>query len=121
MFKVEKVSDNRVHIEISGKITSEEMRVGIDELIASSDQITNGSMRGLIHDFDLPSLGAFAVELSRLPSLFGLVRKYDRTAVITDKEWVRKASEIEGMLIPGFEVKAFGLDEEAEAEAWLSK
>jgi len=25
------------------------------------------------------------------------------------------------MLIPGFEVKAFGLDEEAEAEAWLSK
>src|SRR5690554_7691881 len=91
MFKVEKVSDNRVHIEISGKITAEEMRVGIDDLIASSDQITNGSMRCLIHDFDLPSLGAFAVELSRLPSLFGLVRKYDRTAVITDKEWVRKA------------------------------
>src|SRR5690554_7192972 len=78
-------------------------------------------MRALIHDFDLPSLGAFAVELSRLPSLFGLVRKYDRTAVITDKGWVRKASEIEGMLIPGFEVKAFGLDEEAEAEAWRSE
>src|SRR5690554_5139856 len=121
MFKVEKVSDNRVHIEISGKITAAEMRVGIDGLIASSAEVTNGNMRAVIRDLNLPTLGACAVELSRLPSLFGLVRKYDRTAVITDKGWVRKASEIEGMLIPGFEVKAFGLDEEAEAEAWLSK
>lgn len=121
MFIVEKAADNRVHIEISGKITSEEMRVGIDALIASSDAVTNGEMLCLIHGFELPSLGAFAVELSRLPSLFGLIRKYDRAAVITDKEWVRKVSEFEGMLIPGFEVKSFALDEKAQAEAWLVK
>src|SRR5690554_8211304 len=104
MFKVEKVSDNRVHIEISGKITAEKMRVGIDDLIASSDQITNGSMRALIHDFGLPTLDELAVELSRLPSMFGLVRWYYRTAVRTYKGWVSKSSEKAGMLIPCYKV-----------------
>lgn len=121
MFTVEKVAGDRVNIEISGKIRSEEMKIGIDELIARSDDVTNGKMFCVVHDLELPSLGAFAVELSRLPSLFGLLRKYNRAAVVTDKNWVRKVSEMEGMLIPGFDVKGFDLDEKAEAEVWLAQ
>jgi hypothetical protein len=29
-------------------------------------------------------------------------------------------SEIEGALFPGLEIKAFNIDQKAEAEAWLS-
>ena len=74
-----------------------------------------------VNDFQLPTLGAIAVEFSRLPQLFGLIGKFDRAAVLADKNWVRKVSEIEGALIPGLDIKSFELDQEAEAEAWLAE
>ncbi|MCP4341496.1 MAG: STAS/SEC14 domain-containing protein, partial [Desulfobulbaceae bacterium] len=71
-------------------------------------------------DFHIPSLGAIRIELSRLPSMFGLIRKFVRAAVLSDKMWIQKVSELEGALIPGLEIKAFDRDQREEAEAWLS-
>ena len=51
--------------------------------------------------------------------MFGLIRKFDRAAVLTDKTWLKKASELEGALFPGLEIKAFDRDQKEEAEAWL--
>jgi hypothetical protein len=72
-------------------------------------------------DFHLPSLGAIAIEFSRLPSMFGLIRKFKKAAVLTDKNWIQKASELEGLLIPGIDIKAFNRDQKEEAESWLSE
>ena len=52
--------------------------------------------------------------------MFGLLGKFDRAAVLTDKAWLKGASELEGALIRGLEIKAFPLEQRAEAEAWLS-
>ena len=51
--------------------------------------------------------------------MFGLMKKFNRAAVLTDKTWVKKVSEFEGILFPGLEIKAFDIDQKAEAEAWL--
>ncbi len=48
------------------------------------------------------------------------MKKFDRAAVLTDKTWLKKVSEFEGVLYPGLEIKAFNRDQKAEAEAWLS-
>lgn len=120
MFKVFKNGTDRLDIELSGKLNTEEMKVALDELCDKSKDIENGMMLYEIIDFHLPSLGAIAVELSRLPAMFGLLKKFDRAAVLTDKTWLKKVSEFEGHLIPGLEIKAFGRDQKGEAEAWLS-
>jgi hypothetical protein len=39
---------------------------------------------------------------------------------LTDKTWLKKASELEGALFPGLEIKAFNRDQKAKAEQWLS-
>jgi hypothetical protein len=96
------------------------MRVALDELENKSKNIENGKMLYEIIDFHIPSLGAIGVEFSRLPALFGLMKKFDRAAVLTDKAWLKKVSELEGVLYPGLEIKAFNRDQKAEAEAWLS-
>ena len=70
-------------------------------------------------DYHLPSFGAIGIEFSRLPSMLGLMKKFDRAAVLTDKAWLKIASEIEGALYPGLEIKAFSRDQKVEAEAWL--
>ncbi len=120
MFKVIPNGINRLDIELSGKLNTEEMKVALDELTSKSKDIINGKMLYEITDFHFPSLGAIAVEFSRLPSLFGLIKKFNRTAVITDKIWIKKVSEFEGALLPSLEIKAFNRDQKAEAEAWLS-
>ncbi|WP_324731280.1 SpoIIAA family protein [Pseudomonas paeninsulae] len=119
MFKVMRNGENRIDVEFSGKLDSAEMRVALDELIEQSEGIEHGLMLYRIGDFSLPTLGALAVELSRIPQLFRFVRRFDRMAVVAGKEWLRKASELEGALIPGLQIKAFDLTQEEQAEAWL--
>ncbi len=120
MFKVEQNGVNRLDIQLSGKLDTEEMKVALDELVSKSKEIEKGKMLYDIVDFHLPSLGAIAVEFSRLPSMFWFIKKFDRAAVLTDKDWIKKVSEFEGMLIPGLEIKAFDRDQREEAEVWLS-
>ena len=111
---------NRLDIEPSGKLDAEEMKIALDELVSKSKDIENGKMLYDIIDFHLPSLDAIVIEFSRLPSMFGLMKKFDRAAVLTDKAWLKKVSELEGILYPGLEIKAFDRDQRVEAEAWLS-
>ena len=98
MFKVTQNGPNRLDIELSGKLNSDEMMVALDDLIAKSQGIENGVMLYDVVDFHLPSLGAIGVELSRLPSMLGLMKKFNRAAVLTDKIWLKKVSEFEGAL-----------------------
>jgi hypothetical protein len=121
MFRVTPNGANRLDIEFSGKLDSDDMKAAIDDMVGKAEDIEHGRMLYRIGDFKLPTLGAIGVELSRLPKLFGLIRNFDRVAVLADKNWVKTASEIEGALIPGLEIKAFDSDEEAEAEAWLAE
>lgn len=120
MFKVEQNGVNRLDIQLSGKLNTEEMKIALDELVSKSENIENGKMLYDIIDFHFPSLKAIAIEFSRLPSMFGLIKKFDRAAVLTDKTWLKKVSEFEGALFPGLEIKAFSRDHKAKAEAWLS-
>ena len=120
MFKVERHGMNRLNIWLSGKLDTEAMKIALDELINKSKNIENGRMLYEIEDFHLPSLGAIAIEFSRFPSMVGLMKKFDRAAVLTDRTWLKKVSEFEGALFPGLKIRAFGRDQKAEAEAWLS-
>ena len=120
MFKVNPNGPNRIDIEISGKLDSKAMKIALDELTAKSEGIKHGQLLYRIDNFEIPTLGALAVELSRIPELFRLIGRFDRAAVLSSKKWIQNASEIEGALMPGLEIKAFDLDEEAEAEMWLA-
>ena len=121
MFEVEKKGTNRIDIDFSGKLDKYEMKAALDELFSSAKDIQHGRMLYRIRNFDLPTLGAIGVELSRLPEAFRFIKKFDRAAVLADENWVKKASEIEGTFIPGLKIKAFNLDEEAQAENWLAE
>jgi hypothetical protein len=119
MFKINQNGENRLDIELGGKLNAEQMRIALDELVEKSKNIEKGKMLYDVINFHLPSLEAIAIEFSRLPSMFGLLKKFDRAAVLTDKTWLKKVSEFEGAFFPGLEIKAFDRDQKEEAEAWL--
>ena len=120
MFTVTAEGANRIDIEFSGKLDSEEMKFALDELVSKSQDIEKGRMLYRVGDFRLPTLAAIGIEFSRLPSMFGLIRKFERCAVLADQAWVQAISEIEGALIPGIEIKGFNSDQKVEADAWLA-
>ena len=120
MFKVIPKGPNRIDLELSGKLDAEQMKSALDELVSKSATIKNGKMLYDVVDFQIPSLDAIAIEFSRLPSMFGFLAKFKCCAVLTDKTWLKKASELQGLLFPGLEIKAFSRDQRAEAEAWLA-
>ena len=120
MFKVARVDESRLDIEMSGKLNSEQMKIVLDEIVGKSEGIENGRMLYDVVDYHLPSLGAIGIEFLLLPSMLGLMKKFDRAAVLTDKAWLKKVSEIEEALYPGLEIKAFSRYQKVEAEAWLS-
>ena len=93
----------------------------LDELVARSANVMGGRMLYRITDFAMPSMAAAAVELRRLPQLFGLIRRFDRCAVISDAGWIRRAAEVQGALIPGLTVRSFTPEAGAEAAAWLDE
>lgn len=121
MFNVKAIGADRVDIEVGGKLDSEEMKLGLDELSSKVKGIKHGRMLYRLRDFEFPTLGAIGEELFRIPELFKIVGHFDRAAVLADEQWIRTLSELEGALIPGLKIKAFGLAEEEKAQAWLAQ
>ncbi len=120
MLKVTKIRDNRLDVDIGGKIDAEQMQQVMDELIPMIEEIDHGKFLYRIGELQIPTLGAIGVELQYVPKLFRLLRHIDRIAVVCDQDWIQNWANIEGKLIPGLEMKSFDLEEEDEAEAWLA-
>lgn len=120
MLNISKPSVNRVDIELTGALDTEAMRTALDRLIAVAEGITHGKMLYKVFDFEMPTLGAMAVELYRMPKLFGLIGKFEKCAVLSDTAWIRTAAEIEGAVFRSLEIRSFALTDAETAEAWLN-
>ncbi len=120
MLKVTKNGKNRLDIEFSGKLDSNDMKIALNDMINYAEDIEHGRMFYRIQEFDVPTLGAMVVELYRLPEIFKFMKKFERAAILVDKKWLKKAAEIEAVFMPWLAVKTFDLDEHAQAEEWLT-
>ncbi|MGZ2259574.1 STAS/SEC14 domain-containing protein [Roseobacter sp. A03A-229] len=119
MLKISKPSPDRLDLELSGALDKEAMQAGLDDLIEKSVDITHGKMLYKVLDFEMPTMGALAVELQHMPKLFSLIGKFDKCALLSDIGWLRTAAEIEGAVIPSLEIKSFPLSAVVAAEDWL--
>ena len=81
MFSVTQNGANRVDIVLDGKLDSDAMKVALDELAEKTKNVKNGRMLYRVKDFQLPTMGAMAIEFSRLlelQTIFGSDRRYVR-------------------------------------------
>jgi|SRR5688500_14402625 len=120
MISITRPQPDRLDVTFAGKLDADAMRTALDQLVEQSQDIENGRMLYSIGDFDFPSFGAVAVEISRIGQMLRVFRRFRRVAVVADAAWVRGISQFEGALFPGMEVKAFPEARRGDAEAWLA-
>jgi len=119
MFDLSHDDKGFVRLNIGGKVDETEMKTGLEAFLAIVESADKTDFLYTIGDFEFPALQAIAVELGYLPRLFSSLSKIGKVAVVADQAWLRKAADIEGMLIPGLTIETFPPDGEDDAVAWL--
>ena len=61
MFTVKPNGPNRVDIEFSGKLDSDEMKAALDELVDKTQGVENGRMLYRVGEFKLPTISAMVI------------------------------------------------------------
>ena len=109
-----------VGIRASGKVTGDDYK---SVLIPAVEAALEGGHRVrllyLLGD-DVEGMGLTAGAAWQDTKVgLGHYNRWEKVAVVSGKDWLRHSVGIFGYLIPG-DVKAFALEEEAEARAWVA-
>jgi hypothetical protein len=115
---IEGLPDNVVGFSARGTLSSDDYEKvlipAVDRALESHDKLRLLSVLG--GQFEGLTAGAIWDD-TRVG--FSHVTRWEKIAVVTDKDWLRHSVDIFGYLIPG-EVKAFAESEEATARSWVT-
>ena len=109
--------DEVVGVKASGEVTGDDYRTVL--LPAVEEALEGGRKLRFLYVLgdDVTGFSAGAAWQDTKVGM-GHYDRWEKVAVVSDKEWLRHSVEIFGYLIPG-EIKAFTLDKEAEARRWV--
>lgn len=119
MFTTEVDPSGIVIVDVTGKIDGLAMETGLEVFFASTPGREHLDILYRVHDVDLPTLGAIAVELQYLPALFGVLARMRKVALIADQHWVEVAAKAEAGIFRSIEFGFFKPGQELAAREWL--
>jgi SpoIIAA-like len=116
--RLDDLPDSVVGIKASGRVTGDDYRKvlipAVETALASGQKVRVLYVLG----DDVTGMSAGASWQDAKVGM-GHYNKWEKVAVVSDKEWLRHSVDIFGYLIPG-EVRAFAVAAEAEARAWVA-
>ena len=116
--RITDLPDNVIGFRARGKLNSDDYEKvlipAVDHVLEDHDKVRLLYILG--GEFDGLTAGAVWDD-TRVG--FSHVTRWEKIAVVADKDWLRHSVDIFGYLIPG-EVKAFTTTEEAAARAWVT-
>ena len=118
---LEKISDvpgSVLGFRASGELTSDDYRNVLIPAVEAALQNRDRLRLLYLQGDDVTGLSAGAAWQDTKVGMAHATR-WEKIAVVTDKEWLRHSVNIFGYLIPG-EIKAFTAAEEAGARAWIT-
>jgi hypothetical protein len=116
--KISDVPDSVLGFRASGELTSDDYRnvlvPAVEAALQSRDKLR---LLYLLGD----DVTGFSAGAAWQDAKVGMehVSRWEKIAVVTDKEWIRHSVNIFGYLIPG-EIKAYPAAEEGDARAWVA-
>lgn len=108
-------TDNRIGCKIDGKINTEDI-----ERIAKYIEdkfIKNKKLRIYVEVIRLEGISLEAL-FKDLKLGIKHFKDFDKKAVVTDKEWMKKVAAIADKIFPNIDVKCFSFEEKEKALEW---
>ncbi len=121
---VERIDDmpkGTIGFHASGKVTRDDYRQVLEPVLR--DAVKSGEVRMLyIADGEFEMDGGAVLEDAKTSLKLGVghLSAWQRTAVVTDVDWVRRAIQLFAWMAPG-EVRVWGRGGLAEAREWLAR
>jgi hypothetical protein len=116
--RISNLPDTVVGIKASGEITSDDYRNVLIPAVEAAVK-GGGKVRFLyVLGEDVTGFSPGAAWQDTRVGL-GHYDRWEKVAVVSDKEWLRHSVDIFGYLIPG-EIKAFTPEDETEARTWVA-
>lgn len=109
-----------VALRVSGTLTGGDYERVIDEV---TEKLARHDRLGVLIDlvaFEDVTAEAALKDARFSMSLIGMLRRFPREAVVSDRQWVRVLARIADSLVPHVEVRAFGSQARDAALAWVS-
>lgn len=119
MFEVQKISDKRIDMHISGRLTADDMAAGMKALDMACDGLDDGQLLYKLTDIKFPTFGALAEEMKWLPKILRNIGKFKRCAILCDTKWIRTAAKLENLIVPHVKIETFTMEELEKALEWL--
>jgi hypothetical protein len=116
--KLQDLPDSVVGLKASGEVTGDDYR---NVLIPAVEAALEGGRKVRLLYVLGPDVTGFSAGAAWQDTKVGVghYSRWEKVAVVSDKEWLRHSVDLFGYLIPG-EVKAFTPAEEAQARTWVS-
>jgi SpoIIAA-like len=116
--KIPDLPDSAVGIKASGKITADDYRNVVTPAVEAALEGEHNLRFLYVLGEDVTGCSPGAAWQDTKVGV-GHYNRWEKVAVVFDKEWLRHSVDIFGYLVPG-EVKAFTPAEVAEARTWVS-
>jgi hypothetical protein len=110
--------DSVLGFRASGELTAEDYRTVLEPAVDAALETADKLRLLYILGEDLHGLSAGAAWQDTKVGTEHITR-WEKVAVVSDKDWLRHSVAVFGYLIPG-EIKAFDTSEESEARAWVA-
>jgi hypothetical protein len=94
MLTIQSPRKNHLELTLSGRLSASAMAEALDAFLELSRDMSHGTMLYTITDFEIPELGAIAVELRRMPALLRTIFVFDRCAVLCETPWIKTVAEL---------------------------
>lgn len=120
MIQILSAPDNVAAFHVAGTVTAsdyDQMIPAIEEKLSDHEDI------GILADltgFEDMTGDALRRDLEYGLSKLGEFHRFKRAAVISDKQWIKAATEMTGKLFPQAEARVFHENEKSKAMEWVS-
>lgn len=120
MITVETIAPGLLALTVTGKIEKSDLDAAIPAIEKAYGETEKISVVADLSGFEGISAEAFVGDLRYGLSHLGDLKRYDRVAVITDRDWIEALVWVEGKLVPGATVRCFEPGERDDARRFAA-
>lgn len=115
-----KITDQLISVTVTGTVDKDDwakVADAVNDAIAKHDEV---SIYADLTHLDTMTGGALYEDVKVGVKNLGNLNRFDRVAVVTDKNWIQRTIEVSEKLLPGVEVEVFSNDQVDEAHRWAT-